>query len=101
MSVLGIDVSHFQGEIDWDAVARSEMRFAFVKASEGNTMVDSRFQRNWTACQDAGLPSLSMTFPLRTLLAMTETTAFSLVAQGDSSVALLRQDARALLGAAW
>ncbi len=55
MPVLGIDVSHFQGEVDWDAVARSEMKFAFVKASEGNTMVDSRFQRNWTACQDAGL----------------------------------------------
>jgi GH25 family lysozyme M1 (1,4-beta-N-acetylmuramidase) len=32
----GIDVSRFQGTIDWPAVAASGVRFAFVQASRGN-----------------------------------------------------------------
>jgi lysozyme len=55
MPVLGIDVSAYQGEVDWFAVARSEVRFAFAKASEGNTLVDSRFEQNWQGAGDAGL----------------------------------------------
>ena len=33
--LAGIDVSHWQGTIDWSAVAGSGIRFAFVKATEG------------------------------------------------------------------
>jgi hypothetical protein len=29
----GIDVSHFQGEVDWEAVAATGGRFAFIKAT--------------------------------------------------------------------
>jgi len=34
---LGIDVSHWQGKIDWEKVKDSEYSFAFVKASEGKS----------------------------------------------------------------
>jgi GH25 family lysozyme M1 (1,4-beta-N-acetylmuramidase) len=33
---MGIDVSRFQGTIDWNSVAGSQIRFAFVQASRGS-----------------------------------------------------------------
>lgn len=55
MSLLGIDVSHYQGKIDWFSVARSTVKFAFAKATEGTGYVDPLFARNWAGIQEAGL----------------------------------------------
>jgi lysozyme len=55
MSLLGIDVSHYQGTVDWFAVARGNVSFAFAKATDGNTLVDPTFSQNWPKIQDAGL----------------------------------------------
>jgi lysozyme len=49
MPVLGIDVSRYQGEIDWDAVARSSVRFCYCKATEGATAIDPTFAGHWAA----------------------------------------------------
>lgn len=46
--VRGIDVSHYQGEIDWDTLARADISFAFIKATEGSSYVDDRFAYNYT-----------------------------------------------------
>ncbi|SNR50851.1 lysozyme [Hymenobacter mucosus] len=54
-SVHGIDVSAYQGRIDWREVAEHRVRFAFIKASEGVTLRDSRFQRNWEGARAAGI----------------------------------------------
>ncbi|MFD2719008.1 glycoside hydrolase family 25 protein [Hymenobacter monticola] len=54
-SVHGIDVSAYQGRIDWPEVARHNVRFAFIKASEGATMRDARFARNWREARKAGV----------------------------------------------
>ena len=54
-SVHGIDVSAYQGRIDWPTVARNRVRFAFIKASEGGTLRDSRFARNWREARAAGV----------------------------------------------
>jgi lysozyme len=51
----GIDVSHFQGAIDWHAVARDHVAFAYIKATEGADTRDSRFVRNWRGAQRAGI----------------------------------------------
>jgi lysozyme len=51
----GIDVSHWQGVIDWDAVARAGIRFAFIKATEGATYTDPSFQRNRSEARRAGV----------------------------------------------
>jgi lysozyme len=56
-SVHGIDVSAYQGHIDWPRVAQQRVRFAFIKASEGGTMRDARFQRNWREARAAGILS--------------------------------------------
>ncbi len=53
--VHGIDVSHHQGPIDWAAVRRSGISFAFIKASEGATLRDPRFVANWSGAAAAGL----------------------------------------------
>jgi lysozyme len=54
-AVLGIDVSHFQGVVDWPAVAGAGIDFAFIKATEGLGDVDPRFGQNWQESRAAGL----------------------------------------------
>lgn len=51
----GIDVSAHQGEIDWDAVAGDGIKFAYIKASEGQNWVDGYFEQNWQGAEQAGL----------------------------------------------
>ena len=46
MTVKGIDISHWQGEIDWEKIP-DEYKFAFMKATEGDGFIDDRFTRNW------------------------------------------------------
>jgi lysozyme len=55
-AVHGVDVSKYQGDIDWTAVKDSGVAFAFIKASEGGDSVDSKFQRNWALAKAAGVP---------------------------------------------
>lgn len=53
--VHGLDVSRFQNEIDWRMVARSGIRFAFIKATEGGDLLDPKFKDNWRAAERAGV----------------------------------------------
>lgn len=57
MWVRGIDVSHYQGHIDWSRVAGkdSDVAFCFVKATEGMYVVDPFFKANWAQSAAAGL----------------------------------------------
>jgi lysozyme len=54
--VHGVDVSKYQGDIDWQAVKDSGVAFAFIKASEGADSVDRKFSYNWAAAKEAGIP---------------------------------------------
>ncbi|HEV7504804.1 MAG TPA: glycoside hydrolase family 25 protein [Thermoanaerobaculia bacterium] len=54
-STQGIDVSHYQGTIDWRQVADTGKRFAFIKATEGTSETDPQFQANWRGANVAGL----------------------------------------------
>lgn len=51
----GIDVSHFQGKVDWGRVQATGVAFAFAKATEGTTVGDAMFATNWAGIKDAGL----------------------------------------------
>lgn len=55
LPVQGIDISRYQGQIDWNAVRRSGIRFAYMKVSEGGDHVDESFYRNWEAASRAGV----------------------------------------------
>jgi lysozyme len=54
--IQGIDVSRWQGEIDWDKVKDAGTRFAFIKATEGGDHLDPSFKRNWAEAKKAGVP---------------------------------------------
>ena len=45
--VRGVDVSHYQGEIDWPLLAEQGIDFAFIKATEGSSHVDDKFAFNY------------------------------------------------------
>jgi lysozyme len=51
----GIDVSHHQGVVDWGRVAKSDVAFAILKATEGGDYVDETFARNLAGAEAAGL----------------------------------------------
>lgn len=53
--VRGLDVSHHNGRIDWARVARQDVDFVWVKATEGSGGVDARFADNWAGARAAGL----------------------------------------------
>ena len=44
--VRGVDVSSYQGEIDWQVLAAQNIHFAFIKATEGSSFVDPYFRQN-------------------------------------------------------
>ncbi len=53
--IHGVDVSKYQGDIDWRAVRASGTRFAFIKATEGSDHVDAKFRQNWDGAKAAGV----------------------------------------------
>ncbi len=56
LPIHGIDVSKWQGDIDWQAVRAAGTQFAFVKATEGGDHADERFPQNYAAAKAAGIP---------------------------------------------
>ncbi|TIQ31757.1 MAG: lysozyme [Mesorhizobium sp.] len=53
--IRGIDVSHHQGNIDWQRVAADDVAFAIIKATEGGDHVDDAFAENLRQARAAGL----------------------------------------------
>ncbi|MDR6870664.1 lysozyme [Bosea sp. BE125] len=55
-AIQGIDISRWQGEIDWAKVKDADTRFAFIKATEGGDHLDPSFKRNWAEAKKHGIP---------------------------------------------
>jgi len=53
--VKGIDVARYQGDIDWQVIASQDIRFAFMKATEGSSYADPTFDVNITASREHGV----------------------------------------------
>lgn len=55
--VFGIDVSHYQGPIDWEAVARDNKKFAIIKCQyeAQSHRIDEYFERNYKGAGENGL----------------------------------------------
>jgi len=47
--VFGIDVSHYQGKLDWKKIHGTGVRFVYAKATQGKQYFDREFAGNWTA----------------------------------------------------
>ncbi|WP_051204782.1 glycoside hydrolase family 25 protein [Butyrivibrio sp. VCD2006] len=54
-AIQGVDVSHFQGDIDWNELERQGISFAYIKATEGSSYVDSCLNQNYQGIQNTGL----------------------------------------------
>lgn len=53
--VKGIDVSHFNGDIDWETIKSQDITFAYAKATEGLDYKDSKFDQNWTNMKESSI----------------------------------------------
>ena len=53
--IAGIDVSHWEGDIDFREVKQAGIRFVYIKASEGTTDIDPDFERNYREARKARL----------------------------------------------
>lgn len=54
-SIRGVDVSSYQGEIDWETLSSNNISFAFIKATEGSSFVDKHFDYNYKEAQKTEL----------------------------------------------
>lgn len=51
----GVDVSHYQPTVNWDAL-KSSAAFVFIKATDSTTGVDPRFSAHWSGAKKVGIP---------------------------------------------
>ena len=54
--LLGVDVSHWQGVMDWRKAKDAGVQFAFIKATEGVDYVDYQLKNNVAGCQYVDMP---------------------------------------------
>lgn len=57
--IHGIDISHYQGQIEWEKVRNAmindcPIRFIFIKATEGTNIMDSYFNENFYQAKENG-----------------------------------------------
>lgn len=55
MNNIGIDVSSYQGVIDWHKVKKDIVEFAILKVIRKDLNPDKQFENNWKGCTDAGM----------------------------------------------
>lgn len=53
----GIDVSAWQGAIDWDTVANYGMGFVILRITEAGNVIDNCFEKNYSGCQKHNIPT--------------------------------------------
>jgi GH25 family lysozyme M1 (1,4-beta-N-acetylmuramidase) len=54
-TTYGIDVSRFQGDINWQLVAGSGVKFAYIQISRSLTDLDAKFTYNWAQAKANGI----------------------------------------------
>ena len=72
MALNGIDVSRYQGAIDWDQVKKAGISFAMLRGGYGQNNVDPYFHQNAAACQRLAIPFGNLPgfpMPIRTQMA--------------------------------
>lgn len=59
---FGIDISHHQGEIDWETLLKKEhydtiIQFVYCKATEGSDHIDTKWKKNRALLQQLAIPN--------------------------------------------
>ncbi|WP_039973626.1 GH25 family lysozyme [Rhizobium sp. AP16] len=55
LAVHGVDVSRWQGDIDWQTLQTQGANFVYIKATDGGDHLDPMFRQNWRKAKEAGL----------------------------------------------
>lgn len=55
-TLFGIDVSKWQGNIDWARVKAAGVKYAFIRVSDGIATLDEKFVPNWVGAGAQGIP---------------------------------------------
>lgn len=55
MPIQGLDVSRYQGDIDFKKAREAGTRFVFIKSTEGGDYIDPSFRKNWQRARSAGV----------------------------------------------
>lgn len=55
LAVHGVDVSRWQGDINWSKLRAQGANFAYIKATDGGDHLDPMFMKNWRNADAAGL----------------------------------------------
>ena len=85
VTTMGIDVSEFQNTIDWNQVQSAGVKFAYIRATDGTTIQDADFVKNWQGAEKAGIPVGAYHFFTTTSPVQSQITNFvSTVKQVDS-----------------
>ena len=56
-STIGVDISSYQADVDMEKLKEQDIRFVYIKASEGSRLQDDKFASNWENALKTGLPS--------------------------------------------
>jgi lysozyme len=62
LPIQGVDISRYQGSVDFDRLYAGGAHFVFIKATEGADYVDPKFADNWRRARAAGLPRAAYHF---------------------------------------
>lgn len=60
--VMGVDVSHYQGVIDWKKIEEQNVSFAFIKATEGSSHIDESVENNLKNIDETNIKSSAYHF---------------------------------------
>lgn len=55
--IQGVDISHYQGEVDISALEKQGMQFVIIKATEGSSYVDEKYEENWNNAEKTNMIS--------------------------------------------
>ena len=95
----GIDVSHYQGRINWDLVARdNHAGYVYLKATEGVKTTDDTYSYNFSECKRVGLKVGSYLFFRPNLSAQTQFELFKSVVPTRQQDLLPLIDAESIRG---
>ena len=56
MQIKGLDVSEFQGNVDWEKVKAAGYQFAMLRAGYGFNTIDPQFKRNASESIGSAMP---------------------------------------------
>ena len=54
-TTMGVDVSYYEGTVDWAKAYTAGVRFAFIRLSDGTVFRDPKFVQNWANAKTAGV----------------------------------------------